>query len=121
MSRRFWISILLTFPLVILAFGAELGWQPIPMTASMLLQLALATPVVLWGGWPFFERLWASLKTRNLNMGLHIMSGDWTLMAHGILNLVYDHQSGPRGNDKTFASGMLMGMARRPLGNGTLQ
>ena len=34
----------------------------------MLLQLALATPVVLWGGWPFFERFWASLKTRNLNM-----------------------------------------------------
>ena len=68
MSRRFWISTLLTFPLVILAFGAELGWQPIPMTTSMLLQLALATPIVLWGGRPFFERLWASLKTRNLNM-----------------------------------------------------
>jgi hypothetical protein len=53
--------------------------------------------------------------------GLHIMSGDWTLMAHGIANLVYDHQSGPRGGDKLFPSGMLMGMARRPLGNGTLQ
>ena len=37
------------------------------------------------------------------------------------LNFVYDHQSGPRGDDKAFASGMLMGMARRPLGNGTLQ
>ena len=55
------------------------------------------------------------------HMGLHVMSGDWTLMAHGTLNLVYDHQSGPRGDDKAFASGMLMGMARRPLGNGTLQ
>jgi hypothetical protein len=55
------------------------------------------------------------------HIGLHIMSGDWTLMAHGTLNLVYDHQSGPRGDDKTFVSGMLMGMARRPLGNGTLQ
>jgi len=53
--------------------------------------------------------------------GLHVMSGDWTLMAHGVVNLVYDHQSGPRGDDKFFASGMLMGMARRPLGNGTLQ
>jgi len=42
-------------------------------------------------------------------------------MAHGVVNLVYDHQSGPRGDDKAFASGMLMGMARRPLGNGTLQ
>ena len=53
--------------------------------------------------------------------GLHVMSGDWMLMAHGVLNLVYDHQSGSRGDDKAFASGMLMGMARRPLGNGTLQ
>ena len=53
--------------------------------------------------------------------GLMTMSGDWTLMAHGVANLVYDHQSGPRGDDKAFASGMLMGMARRPLGNGTVQ
>jgi hypothetical protein len=55
------------------------------------------------------------------HMGLHVMRGDWTLMAHGTLNLLYDHQSGRRGNDKLFASGMLMGMARRPLGDGTLQ
>jgi hypothetical protein len=55
------------------------------------------------------------------HMGLHVMSGDWTLMAHGVLTLVYDQQGGLRGDDKTFASGMLMGMARRPLGNGTLQ
>jgi hypothetical protein len=54
-------------------------------------------------------------------MGLMTMTGEWTLMAHGVVNLVYDHQSGPRGDDKAFASGMLMGMARRPLGNGTLQ
>ena len=47
--------------------------------------------------------------------------GDWTLMGHGVLNLVYDRQGGRRGDDKAFASGMLMGMARRPLGNGTLQ
>jgi hypothetical protein len=53
--------------------------------------------------------------------GLHAVSGDWTLMAHGVLNFVYDHQSGARGDDKLFASGMLMGMARRPLGDGTLQ
>jgi hypothetical protein len=52
---------------------------------------------------------------------LHVMTGDWTLMAHGVVNLVYDHQSGRRGDDKPFASGMLMGMARRPLGDGTLQ
>jgi hypothetical protein len=55
------------------------------------------------------------------HMGAMAMSGGWALMGHGILNLVYDHQSGPRGDDKVFASGMLMGMARRPLGDGTLQ
>ena len=55
------------------------------------------------------------------HMGVMKESGDWTLMGHGVLNLVYDHQSGRRGDDKAFASGMLMGMARRPLGNGTLQ
>lgn len=53
--------------------------------------------------------------------GPMLMSGDWMLMAHGTLNLVDDHQSGPRGDDKTFASGMLMGMARHPLGNGTFE
>jgi Cu+-exporting ATPase len=69
MSRRFWVSAALSLQLLILTFGAEvLGWEPLPMHTSVWLQLALATPVVLWGGWPFFERFWASLKTRNLNM-----------------------------------------------------
>ena len=53
--------------------------------------------------------------------GLMIIRGDWMLMAHGVVNLVYDHQSGPRGDDKAFVSGMLMGIARRPLGDGSLQ
>ena len=53
--------------------------------------------------------------------GLMKQSGDWTLMAHGVLNLVYDHQGGRRGDDKAFASGMLMGTARHSLGDGTLQ
>lgn len=47
------------------------------------------------------------------------ISGGWMLMAHGTLDLVYDHQSGNRGDDKAFASGMLMGMASHPFGNGT--
>lgn len=48
-------------------------------------------------------------------------SGNWMLMAHGTVSLVYDHQSGPRGNDKAFFSGMLMGMAEHPLGNGSVR
>ena len=53
--------------------------------------------------------------------GLMITSGGWDLMAHGVVNLIYDHQSDRRGDDKLFAAGMLMGMARRPIGDGTLQ
>ncbi|HWJ39300.1 MAG TPA: HAD-IC family P-type ATPase, partial [Sphingomicrobium sp.] len=69
MSRRFWISAALSLPLVVLATGMELlGWRILPMRAAQWAQFVLATPVVLWGGWPFFERFWASLRTRNLNM-----------------------------------------------------
>jgi len=69
MTRRFWVSAVLSAPLVILAMGAELfGWELFPMRTAIWVQLVLATPVVLWGGWPFFERFWASIKTRNLNM-----------------------------------------------------
>jgi hypothetical protein len=53
--------------------------------------------------------------------GLMTASGAWTLMGHGLLNLVYDWQEGPRGDEKAFVSGMLMGSARRPIGNGTVQ
>lgn len=69
MSRRFWVSLSLSVPLLVITMGAELlGWELVPMRLSNWLQLALATPVVLWGGWPFFDRFWASVKTRNLNM-----------------------------------------------------
>jgi Cu+-exporting ATPase len=69
MSRRFWVSLALSVPLLAITMGAELlGWELVPMRLSNWLQLALATPVELWGGWPFFDRFWASLKTRNLNM-----------------------------------------------------
>lgn len=55
------------------------------------------------------------------HMGAMSMKGGWSFMAHGVVNLVADHQSGPRGDDKLFAGGMLMAMAKRPLGNGTVQ
>jgi len=69
MTRRFWVSATLSLPLVVLAMGMELfDWNIMPMRTAVWVQLVLASPVVLWGGWPFFERFWASLKTRNLNM-----------------------------------------------------
>ncbi|HLZ77386.1 hypothetical protein, partial [Phenylobacterium sp.] len=54
--------------------------------------------------------------------GLEVVRGPWMLMFHGLLNGVYDKQDGPRGGEKSFASGMLMAMAQRPVGDaGTLQ
>jgi P-type Cu+ transporter len=73
MTRRFWISTVLTIPLVVFAMvrhfpGAhDLFSSTITMYAPWI-ELALATPVVLWGGWPFFERAWASVVNRHLNM-----------------------------------------------------
>ncbi len=68
-TRRFWVAVLLSVPLLVLTMGAELfGWHLLAPGVSALVQLALATPVVLWAGWPFVERGWASIKTRNLNM-----------------------------------------------------
>lgn len=69
MTRRLWLSAVLAVPLLALTMGADLfGLHLLPMDQAMWLQLALATPVVLWGGWPFFQRGWASLRGWNLNM-----------------------------------------------------
>ncbi len=77
MRKRFWIGLLLTLPVFALEMGAHLLdlHHYISGTASNWIQLALATPVVLWAGKPFFERGWASLKTRNLNMFTLIAMG----------------------------------------------
>jgi Cu+-exporting ATPase len=78
MSRRFWFGLALTIPVAALEMGGHLlGWTHlIGQHASNWLQFALAAPVVLWAGWPFFERGWASVLSRNLNM--------FTLIAMGI-------------------------------------
>ncbi|PZU14992.1 MAG: haloacid dehalogenase [Citromicrobium sp.] len=69
MTRRFWVSAAFSVPLVVLVVLMELlGWEVMPMRTSQWVQLVLAAPVVLLGGWPFFERFWQSLRTRNLNM-----------------------------------------------------
>jgi Cu+-exporting ATPase len=78
MTRRFWIAAALSVPVVVLEMGGHLAgahaW--VPQQLSNWIQLALAMPVVLWAGWPFFVRGWQSLVTRNLNM--------FTLIALGI-------------------------------------
>jgi Cu+-exporting ATPase len=72
MTRRFRIGVILTIPLFLLAMSDLVPGQPLQHAVSMRLltfvQLALATPVVLWGGWPFFQRGWSSIINRSLNM-----------------------------------------------------
>ena len=72
MRRRFWWSALLTLPLFVSAMGDMIPGisfdRLIEPARAQWAQFLLATPVVLWGGWPFFVRAWQSLKTRNLNM-----------------------------------------------------
>jgi Cu+-exporting ATPase len=72
MRRRFWVSAMLTLPLFVYAMGELIPGQPfeglVPGAWSQWLQLVLATPVVVWGGWPFFVRAVQSLRTMNLNM-----------------------------------------------------
>ncbi len=72
MTRRFWVSVALSVPLLVFVMGDMIPGEPIrhllPGRLIAWLQLLLATPVVLWAGWPFFERGWASLVNRSLNM-----------------------------------------------------
>jgi Cu+-exporting ATPase len=71
-TRRFWISLVLTAPLMVFAMSAMFWQMPqrriLPASALPWLELALATPVVLWAGWPFFQRFWTSLVNRSPNM-----------------------------------------------------
>ncbi len=70
MTRRFWIGLLLALPVFALEMGGHLfdvGHLVDPQTSNWI-QLVLATPVVLWAGWPFFTRGWASVRNRSLNM-----------------------------------------------------
>ncbi len=80
MTRRFWISAALSLPLFVLAMADMIPGQPLQHLFSprllMWVQFLLATPVVLWGGWPFFERGWHSIVNRSPNM--------FTLIAIGV-------------------------------------
>jgi Cu+-exporting ATPase len=68
MRRRFWISAALSLPVLVLSmFGEALGLR-LSHSVRNLIEFVLATPVVLWGGWPFFERFWESLLNRSPNM-----------------------------------------------------
>jgi Cu+-exporting ATPase len=88
MSRRFWIGLVLSLPVFILEMGRHipgLGMDAIMSpTVSTWVQFVLATPVVLWAGWPFFQRGWASLISRHLNMFTLIALGTGTAYVYSV-------------------------------------
>ena len=88
MTLRFWTGVVLSVPLLVLSMGSMLKGSPLhalPTGLLQWLQLALATPVVLWGGWPFFQRGWASLVNRHLNMFTLIAIGTGTAYAYSVV------------------------------------
>jgi len=89
MTRRFWVSVALAVPVLVLAMSEHIPGQPLQqmfsMRALIWIQFALATPVVLWGGWPFFERGWASIVHRSLNMFTLIAVGVGTAYVYSVI------------------------------------
>ncbi|OHD08081.1 MULTISPECIES: heavy metal translocating P-type ATPase [unclassified Sphingopyxis] len=77
MRRRFWIGLLLALPVVALEMGGHLTGlhEYVGRQTSNWVQMLLATPVVLWAGWPFFERAWLSIRNKSLNMFTLIAMG----------------------------------------------
>ncbi|HCW6762752.1 copper-transporting P-type ATPase [Legionella pneumophila] len=89
MRWRFWVGLVLTFPIVLLEMGAHGFGHFISANISNWIQLLLATPVVLWGGWPFFVRGWHSLKTRQLNMFTLIAMGIGVAWAYSVVAVLF--------------------------------
>jgi Cu+-exporting ATPase len=89
MTRRFWVSAALTLPLFLIAMGGMIPslsfeWLGSHRTLAWW-ELALGTPVVLWGGWPFFQRGWSSLSNRHLNMFTLIALGTGVAFVYSVI------------------------------------
>ena len=93
MTRRFWTSLALSAPIALLAMSEFIPGQPVQavLSAGALnwLQLALATPVVLWSGLPFFQRGWASIVNRSLNMFTLIAIGVGTAYVYSLFATIF--------------------------------
>jgi Cu+-exporting ATPase len=93
MTRRFWTSVALTVPIAFFAMSEFLPGQPVHGLLSFQLlnwvQFVLATPVVVWGGWPFFQRGWASIVNRSLNMFTLIAIGVGTAYVYSLVATLF--------------------------------
>ncbi|NIJ40875.1 Cu+-exporting ATPase [Parvibaculum indicum] len=93
MTRRFWVGLALALPVFVLEMGGHLfhtdfGLSPV---VSGWVQFALATPVVLWAGAPFFQRGWSSVVTNNLNMFTLIAMGTGAAYAYSVVAIFFPH------------------------------
>ncbi len=93
MTRRFWTGVVLTIPVLALAMSAMLPGQPLQHLLSMRMigwiEFMLATPVVLWAGWPLFERGWASIVNKSPNMFTLIFIGVGTAYVYSLIAAVF--------------------------------
>jgi Cu+-exporting ATPase len=87
MWRRLWVSAVLSGPLLLLGMS-DLIWTHVPFQALPWIELLLASPVVLWGAWPFFQRGWASIQNRSPNMFTLIGLGIGVSYAYSVIALV---------------------------------
>ncbi len=93
MTRRFWVGLALALPVFILEMGGHVTGLTMLLGQQLTnwIQLVLATPVVLWAGWPFFVRGWQSLVTRNLNMFTLIAMGTGVSWIYSVIATVVPH------------------------------
>ena len=91
MARRFWTGLALTLPIFVIEMGSHLFGLFAGADHQMLnlVQFALATPVVLWCGWPFFERGWQSIKTRRLNMFTLVSMGTGVAWVYSVIATLF--------------------------------
>ena len=90
MTRRFWVSVILTAPLIFIAMAGHMFSRGIISSAAQAwIELILATPVVLWGGWPFFRLGWASIHNRSLNMFTLIAMGTGTAYFYSLIAVLF--------------------------------
>ncbi|MEU4450255.1 copper-translocating P-type ATPase [Nocardioides sp. NPDC023903] len=107
LTRRLWIGVVLSVPVVVLEMGSHLIstiGDLVPPQTSNWIQLVLATPVVLWCGWPFFVRGWASVRTRSLNMFTLIAMGTGVAWLYSVV--------------ATVAPGIFPASFRKDMGDG---
>jgi Cu+-exporting ATPase len=104
MTRRFWVSLALTVPLLALGMMEMVvmfGGLGVPSTSTSAtglapwIELVLATPIVLWGGWPFFQRGWASIVNRSTNMFTLIAMGTGVAYLFSLIATVFPRMFSP--------------------------